>query len=106
MPIRKISTVRFTIFPISGHDGLNSNLRREMYVDIPMMNMKKGNTRSVGVRPFHWACWSGAYVPGPPELFTMIMPAMVMPRMMSRARILELFFFAGVIVLVAVDILR
>ena len=30
MPIRKISTVRFTIFPISGHDGLKSNLRRDM----------------------------------------------------------------------------
>ena len=36
---------------------LNSKLYffREMYVEIPMMNMKNGNTRSVGVRPFHSA---------------------------------------------------
>lgn len=31
-----------------------------MYVEIPMMNIKKGNTRSVGVRPFHSAWRKGA----------------------------------------------
>ena len=47
--------VRFRIFMPAAR--LNSKLYffREMYVEIPMMNMKNGNTRSVGVRPFHSA---------------------------------------------------
>ena len=59
MPIAKISTVRFRIFHASGALSRKSNLRSEINVEIPMMNMKKGKTRSVGVRPFHDECSSG-----------------------------------------------
>ena len=51
-----------------------------------MINMKKGKTRSVGVRPFHWACFRGAYAcPQEPGLLTRIIPAIVMPRITSSA---------------------
>ncbi len=51
-----------------------------------MMNIKNGNTRSVGVSPFHVACRRGAYtLPHEPGLFTSIMPAIVMPLRMSSA---------------------
>ena len=48
------------------------------------MNMKNGNTRSVGVNPFHSAWRKGAYIePHEPGLLTRIIPAMVIPRNMS-----------------------
>ena len=53
-------------------------------MDIPIINMKNGNTRSVGVNPFHSAWRNGAYIPvHEPGLFTNIIPAMVMPRKIS-----------------------
>ena len=51
-----------------------------------MMNIKKGNTRSVGVKPCHAACPNGAYTNDhDPGLLTMIMPAIVIPRRISSA---------------------
>ena len=53
----------------------------ENVIATPTMNRNAGNTRSVGVHPFHSACRNGPYtalhVPG---LFTMIIEAMVIPR--------------------------
>ncbi len=53
-------------------------------IDTPTITRKNGNTRSVGVQPFHSACSSGAYtwlqVPG---LLTSSMAATVMPRSAS-----------------------
>ena len=51
-----------------------------------MMNMKKGNTKSVGVSPFHSAWLKGAYIlPQLPGLLTRIIPAMVIPLSTSSA---------------------
>lgn len=51
-----------------------------MYILTPMMNMKNGNTKSVGVKPSHSAWRNGAYIaPHDPGLFTIIIPAIVMP---------------------------
>jgi len=44
---------------------------------------KGGKTRSVGVRPFHWAWFMKRQEPGRRCLLTMIMKAMVMPRSTS-----------------------
>src|ERR1017187_2262780 len=52
-------------------------------IDAPTTNTKVGNTRSVGVSPFHAAWFIKPHEPGPPLLFTMIMKAMVMPRSTS-----------------------
>ncbi len=65
-----------------------------MNVETPMINIKNGNTRSVGVKPCHDACLNGAYIElHDPGLFTMIMPAIVMPRKMSSEsrRLLDCF---------------
>jgi hypothetical protein len=83
-PIMKIRNVLRTIFETHFFVGRNSNFWRERNVDIPMMNMKNGNTRSVGVKPFHSACRKGAYTKlHDPGLFTKIIPDMVIPRKMS-----------------------
>src|SRR5271170_2472158 len=50
---------------------------------MPTTNRKVGNTRSVGVRPFHSAWFMKCHEPEPPLLFTMIMKQMVMPRSTS-----------------------
>ena len=42
-----------------------------------------GKTRSVGVKPFHFACCSGPEGTGPDWLLTRIMKAMVRPRSTS-----------------------
>ena len=67
-----------------------------------MINMKVGKIRSVGVKPNHSACCSGAKPSssGPPGLFTNIIPAIVMPRRISTAIMRELFFFTGACVAV------
>ncbi len=52
-------------------------------IEAPTTKTKVGNTRSVGVRPFHAAWFMKPHEPGPPLLFTMIMKAMVMPRRTS-----------------------
>jgi hypothetical protein len=51
--------VRFTIFQTLSFDGLKLYLRSDMKVDTPMMNMKKGKTKSVGVSPCQLAWPSG-----------------------------------------------
>ena len=59
-PIAKITIVRRMIFHATAPDSRKSNFLNDIYVDIPMMNMKNGKTRSVGVRPIHSAWPSGA----------------------------------------------
>src|SRR5574344_810553 len=78
--------VRLMIFRKVCPSGEKLYLRREMNVEIPMMNMKKGKTRSVGVRPLHFACSKGAKTYSEPGLLTRIMPQIVMPLRISRAR--------------------
>src|SRR5437763_15222359 len=57
----------------------------ENTMETPTMKTKKGNTKSVGVQPFHFACSSGQYTCSPsPPLFTRIITAIVMPRKTSR----------------------
>ena len=86
MPIKKITIVRRSIFIRHVRESVKSYFFSEKYVEMPIMYMKKGNTRSVGVRPFHSAWARGAYMcPQEPGLFTRIIPAMVIPRRMSRA---------------------
>lgn len=82
-PTTAISTARLTIFPISRGDGVKPDFPKEMYVDTPTMNRKKGNTKSQGVIPFHTLCFNGAYESGPPGSFTKIIPATVIPRSTS-----------------------
>jgi len=87
-PTRYSNTVRFTILRIAEPLASKLYFLREINVEMPMINIKNGNTRSVGVSPFHCACPSGAYtLLQEPGLFTIIIPAMVIPRRMSRARI-------------------
>jgi hypothetical protein len=52
-----------------------------------MINMKKGNTKSVGVSPSHNACLKGENTNSQlPGLFTIIIPEIVMPRITSKER--------------------
>ena len=54
-------------------------------METPMMNIKNGNTKSVGVRPFQRACSKGVYTYfHDPGLFTKIIPAIVIPLITSR----------------------
>jgi hypothetical protein len=47
---------------------------------LPTANKKEGNTKSVGVNPFHSACKNGANVAAPsPGVFTMIIKQIVIP---------------------------
>ena len=53
----------------------------EKTVETPTRNRKVGKTRSVGVKPFHAACFIAQYAFWPsPLLLTMIMKPMVSPR--------------------------
>ena len=51
IPIRKMITVRLRIFKPAGTLKVKLYFLKEMYVEIPIMNIKNGNTRSVGVNP-------------------------------------------------------
>src|ERR671933_699297 len=60
---------------------------REKAIATPIMNRKKGNTKSVGVHPSKPGGGGGEYpFPSspPPAILTRIMPAMVIPRNTSR----------------------
>ena len=75
----------------------------------PTMNKKVGNTRSVGVKPCHWACNRGAYVKLPfPEVLTRIIPANVIPRKISNDKNLDFidyrFKSTGIVWLPASDV--
>ena len=59
-PTRKRETVRRSILRQPSADHLPPYLRSEAHADTPMMNMKNGKTRSVGVSPVHSAWRSGA----------------------------------------------
>ena len=54
-PMAKMTTVRMAIFLAAAQENSKLYFRKEKYVLTPMMNMKKGNTKSVGVNPFHSA---------------------------------------------------
>ena len=96
-PIRNITNVRFSIFLSVGTENSKLNFRNEIKVEIPIMNMKNGKIRSVGVNPFHSACLNGAYIcPHDPGLFTSIIPAMVIPLKTSRDK-RRLLAFASII---------
>src|SRR5690554_7130502 len=58
-PMRKITNVRFTIFQTLTFDAWKLYLRSDKNVDIPMINIKKGNAKSVGVNPCQSACFNG-----------------------------------------------
>jgi hypothetical protein len=84
------------IFTNNGNDNLNSNFLNEINVEIPIINIKNGKIKSVGVKPCHGACASGAYMLlHDPGLFTKIIPAIVIPRKISSASILCLGFFTA-----------
>lgn len=86
-PIPKISTVRKRIFFSTSADPSASYLEIENASALPTANRKNGKTRSVGVQPSQGACFSGAYTYFPlPGVLTSTIPAMVIPRKMSRAR--------------------
>ena len=54
---------------------------------LPTANKKEGNTKSVGVKPFHSACNNKEKVAPPsPGVFTIIIKQMVSPRKTSRAK--------------------
>ena len=59
--------------------------------EAPIRNTKVGNTRSVAVSPFQWACVMKPHAPAPPLLLTMIMNAIVIPRATSSdsSRVVE-----------------
>lgn len=78
-PMHRIRNVRFNILVTTCRETLKLNLFNEIYVEIPMMNRKKGKTKSQGVSPFHAECCKGAYDTLPPALLTRIIPATVMP---------------------------
>src|SRR5450631_3038491 len=59
-----------------------SRERNEKMMAAPIRKRNVGNTISVGVQPFHCACFSGQYECSPP-LFTRIMKAIVNPRSTS-----------------------
>jgi hypothetical protein len=53
---------------------------------LPTANIKDGNTRSVGVKPFQWAWCSGAKVVASlPGMFTIIIKQIVIPLKTSSA---------------------
>ncbi|EJZ40536.1 hypothetical protein LEP1GSC178_1329 [Leptospira licerasiae str. MMD4847] len=59
-------------------------------MEAPTAKRKKGNTKSVGVHPSHFACLRGQYILDQvPGLFTRIIPATVNPlkRSIDRIRI-------------------
>ena len=58
-PMRNRMTERRTIFHNKPPFQVKLNLRSEKYMATPITNMKKGNTRSVGVSPIHSACSKG-----------------------------------------------
>ena len=85
MLIKKIIIARFSIFPADSFEKVKSYFRKEKNMETPIINIKKGNTRSVGVSPFQAACRKGANTFHEPGLFTRIIPATVSPRNTSRA---------------------
>ena len=91
--------VRFTIFQTLFFEEVKLYLRSDMNVETPMMNMKKGKTKSVGVNPNQLACPSGLYIElHDPGLFTIIIPAIVIPRRISSDS-KRCDFMAGIIIL-------
>lgn len=92
-PMHRIRNVRFNILVTTCRETLKLNLFNEIYVEIPMMNRKKGKTKSQGVSPFHTECCKGAYDTLPPALLTRIIPATVMPLSASSDK--SLFLMGG-----------
>ena len=61
----------------------------ENTIDMPTMNKKNGNTKSVGVYPCHGACKKGVYTADQvPGVLTSIMSKIVAPRKISTDSIL------------------
>jgi hypothetical protein len=80
-----MSRVRFKILPTTQLLALPAHLGITKLMAFPTAKRKEGNTKSVGVNPFQWACCNGAYDNGPPGVFTIIMKQMVMPLNISKA---------------------
>ena len=90
-PTRNINTVRLNTFVTLSFDSLKLYFRSEKNMETPVMNIKNGNTKSVGVRPFQRACSKGVYTYfHDPGLFTKIIPAIVIPLITSRDSIFRI----------------
>src|ERR1700744_62066 len=82
-PIRKISSVRLNILPNTAPLSICANFFMVKLMALPTAKRKEGNTRSVGVNPFHLA-WLSGQKASPPGLLTMIIKQIVIPRNTSR----------------------
>jgi len=79
----KIRKVLLKIFSKTSELSICWNFFMVKLMALPTANRKEGNTRSVGVNPFHLAWLSGQNA-SPPGLFTIIMKQIVIPRNTSR----------------------
>ena len=84
-PMTKSNSVRLKIFCPVCADHLNSVFLRLRKMENPIMKRKKGNTRSQGVMPSHFECFSVENISFPAPLFTSIMNITVIPLRMSTA---------------------
>ena len=84
-PIKKINNDLVMTFFQNAAEPAISNLGNTKAIALPTANKKKGNTRSVGVIPCHFACSSGLNIcDQEPGLFTSIIRQTVAPRNTSR----------------------
>lgn len=86
-PSKKIIAVRLNNLPSTLPVPNCLYFTMEKLIALPTANKNVGNTRSVGVNPFHEACESGEKGAAPlPWLLTIIIKQIVMPLNTSRAR--------------------
>ena len=84
-PIANSKIVRLAIFFAIAADHVKFDFFKLRNIEKPIINRKKGNTRSHGVIPFHFACCSVTKISFPAPLFTIIMSITVIPLSMSTA---------------------
>ena len=84
-PIANSKIVRLAIFFAIAADHVKFDFFKLKNIEKPIINRKKGNTRSHGVIPFHFECCSVTKISFPAPLFTIIMSITVIPLSMSTA---------------------
>jgi hypothetical protein len=77
--------VRLKILASTWDELIAPHLLITKLMALPTANIKEGNTRSVGVKPFQDACSRIEKVGEPPGVFTIIIKQMVIPLNTSRA---------------------
>jgi hypothetical protein len=86
-PNKKIMAALLNILNNTEPVFMPINFFWEKLIAFPTANKKEGKTRSVGVKPNHAACSSGANGAAPlPGVFTMIIKQIVIPRNTSSER--------------------